>query len=184
MTNKINRNIFLIIIITINLAVDQISKYYARMHLMGRPAKEIVGRLFQLTYAENDGAFLSLGSNLPQPWKTYILVLFPALAIIAGILYLIFGKKVSFKQAVCVACIIGGGIGNVWDRAVHEGAVTDFLYFEVNRHLRTGVLNIADLSITFGAILLFIFQYREEKKEKLKELKLVKDNDGTLKADC
>ncbi len=164
MNQKIKRNILIISIIAVNLAADQISKYYARLHLTFGDMIDVVGTFFQLTYAENDGAFLSLGENLPQPWKTVILVLFPTIAIIAGIFYLIFGKKVSFKQAVCVACIIGGGIGNVWDRATHMGKVTDFLYFGIGPNIRTGVLNIADLSITFGAICLLIFQHREEKQ--------------------
>lgn len=178
MNKTVKRNIILIAIVLVNLAADQVTKYYARLHLNWGEYKHIVGKLFQLTYAENDGAFLSMGSNLPQPFKTYVLVLFPALAIIAGVLYLIFGKKVSFKQAVCVACIVGGGIGNVWDRAVHEGSVTDFLFFYVNNYIKSGILNVADLSITFGAIFLFVFQYREEKQEK--ELKL-KANDRPVR---
>lgn len=171
------RNIILIAIIAVNLFADQITKHFARLHLNFGEYIRVIGdlKIFQLTFIENDGAFLSLGSTLPQPLKTWVLVLFPALAIIAGILYLILGKKVSFKQAVCVACIIGGGIGNVWDRAVHQGAVTDFLYFYVNNYIKSGILNVADLSITFGAIFLFIFQYREEKLEKQ-----LKDNDKTV----
>lgn len=167
MTYKLRKNLLLIAIIAVNLAADQITKHFARLYLNLGEYIDVVGSLFQLTFIENDGAFLGLGSDLPQPLKTYVLVLFPAIAIIAGILYLILGKKVSFRQAVCVACIIGGGIGNVWDRAVHGGAVTDFLHFGIGPSFRTGILNVADLSITFGAILLLIFQYLEERKEKL-----------------
>ncbi len=169
MTKSLKRNVFLLLIIFVNLSVDQISKHFARLHVQGEGIINVIGDFFILTYAENSGAFLGMGQNLPQPWKTFVLVLFPSIAIIAGILYLILGKKVSFKQAVCVACIIGGGIGNVYDRAIHNGAVTDFLNFGfggIGSPVRTGILNIADISITFGAVCLFIFQYLEEKKEK------------------
>lgn len=162
---KIKSNSILTLVIIFNIAIDQISKYYARIYIQGQGIINVIGDFFILTYAENSGAFLSLGSNLPQPWKTLVLVLFPMIAIVAGILYLIFGKHVSFKQAVAIACIIGGGVGNVYDRAMHLGAVTDFLNFGFG-NIRTGVLNFADLSITFGAIILFIFQYQEEKKLK------------------
>lgn len=165
MTNKLKNNLIIISVIIVNLGVDQISKVIARSSLQGKGIINVVGDIMVLTYAENTGAFLSMGSNLPQPWKTLVLVLFPALAIILATLYLIFGKKVSFRQSICIACIIGGGIGNVFDRAVHSGAVTDFLNFGIG-NIRTGILNIADLSITFGAIVLIIFQYMEEKRDK------------------
>ncbi len=159
----ITRNIWLIVIIVINIAADQITKILARIYIQGQGTIKVVGDIFILYYAENSGAFLSMGNNLPQPWKTLLLTLFPTLAILAGILYLIFGNNISFRQAVCIACVIGGGIGNVWDRAMHHGAVTDFLNFGIG-NIRTGVLNVADLSITFGAILLLIFQSQEDKK--------------------
>lgn len=165
MRSKLSNNIILVIIIVFNFVFDQVSKHYARIYIQGKGIINVIGDFFIMTYAENSGAFLSLGSNLPQPWKTLVLVLFPALAIIAGVLYLIFGKHVSFRQSVAIACIIGGGIGNVYDRAMHLGAVTDFLNFGFG-NIRTGILNIADLSITFGAIALFIIQYIEEKELK------------------
>lgn len=158
-------NTILALVIILNLAADQISKYYARIYIQGKGIINVIGDFFIMVYAENSGAFLSLGSNLPQPWKTLVLVLFPSLAIIAGILYLVFGKHVTFKQSIAIACIIGGGVGNVYDRAMHLGAVTDFLNFGFG-NIRTGILNIADLSITFGAIALFIIQYFEEKELK------------------
>ncbi len=167
MSSKLKRNIFVIFIIILNVGADQISKFYAQLYLKGQDTIHVIGNLFILTYAENSGAFLGMGSSIPQPWKTIVMVLFPALAIILGTIYLIFGKKVSFKQAVCLACIIGGGIGNVYDRATNMGKVVDFLNFGIGTGwFRTGVLNIADLSITFGAIFLILFQYLEEKKEK------------------
>lgn len=165
MKKKIKANIIIILIILVNLAADQISKHLARVYIEGKGIINVVGDLFIMVYAENSGAFLSLGSNLEQPYKTLVLVLFPTLAILAGILYLIFGKHVSFRQSVAIASIIGGGLGNIYDRAMHLGAVTDFLNFGIG-NIRTGILNVADLSITFGALALFIIQYIEEKELK------------------
>lgn len=165
--SKIKHNILIISVIILNLGIDQVSKVLARTYLRGQGSIRVIGDFFILTYAENTGAFLSMGSNLPQPWKTLVLVLFPAIAIILATLYLIFGKKVSFRQSMAIACIIGGGIGNVFDRAIHAGAVTDFLFFDTGFWiLRTGVLNIADLSITFGAIALLVFQHLEDKRDR------------------
>ena len=165
MIKNIKVNLLIIAIIGVNFGVDQYTKFLAVSYIKGKGIIRVIGDFFIMIYAENSGAFLGMGSNLPQPWRTYVLVLFPALAIIIASLYLIISKNISFRQSVVVACIIGGGIGNVYDRATHMGAVTDFLNFGIG-NLRTGILNIADLSITFGAILLFIFQYLDDKRSK------------------
>jgi len=163
--NKYKRNIMVFLIILLNFGIDQISKIIARAYLQGKGIINVIGDFFIITYAENTGAFLGLGSSLPQPWKTLVLVLFPAIAIILASLYLVFGKNITKGQTICIATIIGGGLGNILDRAIHEGAVTDFLNFGIGNNFRTGILNIADLSITFGAIFLFILQSKEEKKK-------------------
>jgi signal peptidase II len=53
--------------------------------------------------------------------------------------------------------IISGGIGNLVDRLLNKFSVIDFLNFGIGS-LRTGILNVADLSITFGAIALVIYE--------------------------
>jgi signal peptidase II len=68
-------------------------------------------------------------------------------------------------QMVCISTIIGGGISNIFDRILFGGYVTDFMNFGIGS-LRTGILNFADMSITFGAIVLIIVQYVKEKKIK------------------
>lgn len=54
----------------------------------------------------------------------------------------------------------------MYDRIFNNGLVVDFMNFGIG-NIRTGILNVADLSITFGAILLFISTLIQERKEKL-----------------
>ena len=54
------------------------------------------------------------------------------------------------------------------DRILFGGYVTDFMNFGIGS-LRTGILNFADMSITFGAILLIFVQYFKERKIKAKK---------------
>ena len=68
-------------------------------------------------------------------------------------------------QIACISTIIGGGISNIFDRILFSGFVTDFMNFGIGS-LRTGILNFADMSITFGAILLIFVQYIKETKHK------------------
>jgi signal peptidase II len=47
-----------------------------------------------------------------------------------------------------ICLVIGGGLGNVYDRIVY-GYVTDFLHFDFML-FQTGIVNMADISITIG----------------------------------
>ena len=63
-------------------------------------------------------------------------------------------------------CIVGGGIANVFDRFMY-GSVTDFLHIDLGGVFRTGIFNIADLSVTTGMIMILLasFLYRKPKQE-------------------
>ena len=165
MKSKIKIIVLVITIIMLNVACDQGTKDYARKNLKVQETINVINNIFILRYAENDGGFLGVGSNIPQPYKTIVLVLFPIIAIISSLAYLIFSKKLSILQIICISCIIGGGIGNIFDRITNNGFVTDFLNFGIG-NIRTGILNFADLSITFGAIFLILFQYIEDIRTK------------------
>ena len=55
--------------------------------------------------------------------------------------------------------IIGGGVANIFDRIVY-GSVTDFLYINLGGIFKTGIFNIADLSVTTGMILILISSFK------------------------
>ena len=48
------------------------------------------------------------------------------------------------------------GLGNLLDRLFNGFRVIDFMNFGIG-NLRTGILNVADLSITFGVIIFIIY---------------------------
>lgn len=60
-----------------------------------------------------------------------------------------------------ISLIIAGGLGNLTDRALNNGAVIDFMNIGVGS-LRTGIFNIADVAIMVGVgVLMFLgFQQR------------------------
>lgn len=165
---KITTKIILITlsIIVLNVSCDQVTKEYARQNYKGQGTIQVVSDVFIIHYAENDGAFLSLGSDLPQPYKTIVLTVIPALFLFGFTFFILFNNKhLTLLQIICISTIIGGGISNIFDRILFDGYVTDFLNFGIGS-LRTGILNFADISITFGAIFLIILQYLKEKKIK------------------
>lgn len=160
--------ILVIIVLFCNIACDQGTKVLAREHLQGKARIDVVGDIFVLQYAENTGAFLSFGAELHQPFKFILLIFLPALIILAALVYLILSKKFNYFQVILIASMIGGGASNLFDRIYFDGRVTDFMNFGIGG-LRTGILNFADLSITFGVVLLIIEEFiREHKKKKEK----------------
>ncbi len=147
-----------LVIILINIGCDQVTKEYARQNFKGQGTIEVVSNYFIIHYTENDGAFLSLGSNLPQPYKTIILTYIPALFLFGFSIYILFYHQMSLPQLICIACMLGGGFSNLIDRIIYDGFVTDFLNFGIGS-LRTGILNFADMSITFGVLFLILLHY-------------------------
>lgn len=158
MKNKVKIIVLAATIVILNVACDQSTKGYARKNIKNQGTINVIDNFFILRYVENDGAFLGIGSNIPQPYKTIVLLLFPILVLISSLIYLIFSKKLSMLQIICISFIIGGGIGNIFDRITNNGFVIDFLNFGIG-NIRTGILNFADMSITFGALFLILSQY-------------------------
>lgn len=169
MTSKLKNYLLVGFIITVSIAADQITKAWARQNLKMAGPVEVVGDIFILTYAENDGAFLGLGSNLQQPYKTMLLTIFPVLLTLAACGYLLVKQQeLTRGELVSIASIVGGGASNVWDRLVHAGSVTDFINFGIGPWFRTGILNTADMSITFGAIALVVMHLRIKQPQSIR----------------
>jgi signal peptidase II len=161
---KFSPLLMVVMIILLNVGADQATKVLARNHLQGAGEIQVVGTVFTLTYHENAGAFLGMGDSLSPVLRVLTLVVLPILMILGLLVYMAKTPGMSRGEQICMATIIGGGIGNLIDR-IAFGVVTDFMHFGVGR-LRTGILNVADLSITFGVIVMLILMYRVHRKEK------------------
>lgn len=132
---------------------DQATKALAYEHLAGRAPISLLGGTFRLLYAENQGAFLSLGSGLPEAWRLSIFVVVTGVVLALLLVYgLTHRDKLRAWEVVALALVVGGGIGNLIDR-MWLGLVRDFLFLGVGQ-LRTGVFNVADMAITGGALLM------------------------------
>ena len=149
-----------------NVGCDQISKSLVRENVAEKEMIEIIGNHFILTNVENEGAFLGAGSSFEKSYRIILLCILPLLILTALFYYIMKDKKMSGIMALSMACIIGGGIGNIYDRVVY-GSVTDFFHIDLGL-LKTGVFNLADVSIMIGMfsivfINLFVKQVKEEK---------------------
>jgi len=155
-----------LVIMAAGIGLDQLTKILAWTNLKGQPDIDFFGDLFVLTYAENDGAFLSMGSGLPEFLRVALLIILP-LAVIGGIVwYLLRSKKVGSIEFWALSLVAAGGLGNMIDRIIY-GAVVDFMNMGIGS-LRTGIFNVADMLI-MAALGLFIVMFIKGSRKKSTE---------------
>lgn len=131
---------------------DQATKQLAVHVLADSPGVELARGLVFFQLASNPGAFLSLGSDLPEGARRLLfLVLVPGAMAGLCLHFLRVGRGPGEPWAL--GLLAGGGLGNWIDRLVNDGAVTDFVSVGTGR-LRTGIFNLADLAVIAGALLL------------------------------
>ncbi len=132
-----------------------------------REIKSLIGDKFIMQYVENKGAFLGMGSDMNPTLKLIFLLILPTLVLGYVIYYIVKTKELDRMSLIAFCCIIGGGIANVFDRIVY-GQVTDFFFINLGGVFKTGIFNVADLSVTTGMIiLLFSGLFNKNKKEVL-----------------
>ncbi|MHA4740054.1 signal peptidase II [Dyadobacter sp. MSC1_007] len=160
-TSRLVRNIAIIVILVANIGCDQISKNVIRRNVGFYETIHVVQDYVTITYVENTGAFLSLGSTLPDTAKVIILSVIPLIALLFGIIYILVKKNLTWLSALALSFAIGGGIGNIYDRLMH-GSVTDFMHINFGL-FQTGIFNMADVSIMTG---MFIFLYQSYSRQR------------------
>ena len=156
------KNIYLIILILFNIGIDQYSKKIVREEIIPGSQTEILGELLQLMNVENSGAFLGMGSESNATIKLIFLLILPIIVILSVLYYLFTNKSVDKLTSVGLSCIVGGGLANLYDRFLY-GSVTDFLFMDFGI-AKTGIFNLADLSVTTGMILILLSTFKEKVK--------------------
>lgn len=139
------------------IIADQISKT-VMVNWLDLYERVAVLPFFNLTLAHNTGAAFSFlaGAGGWQRW------FFVALAVVISLVLVIWLKRLAQTaklEAISLALIIGGAIGNVIDRLVY-GYVIDFLDVYVGTY-HWPAFNIADSAICVGAVLLIIDSFRK-----------------------
>jgi signal peptidase II len=163
-TKRLGRNILYLLVLLANICCDQVSKTIVRQQLTDNETISIIKNYFILTKVENAGAFLSIGSALPDLLKFILLSIIPLFALSYGIVYLFTRKHLTKLSAIALSFAIGGGIGNIYDRIIH-GSVTDFLHIDLG-FFQTGIFNMADVSISVSLILFVLQNYLRQKKKR------------------
>lgn len=148
------RTLLIVVILASNIGYDQVTKNIVRQNVSYHEQIVLIDNHLTLTKTENGGAFLGFGDTLPEPLKLLLLTILPIGLMGLSLLFLV--KKNNLSNLIILgACfMIGGGIGNIYDRIVY-GSVTDFLHIDFVL-FQTGIFNMADVSIMIGAFLILL----------------------------
>ena len=131
---------------------DQVSKGVVREHVALGETHSYLADTLRLTHAENPGAFLSIGASLPEGARIAVFQVGVSILVI-GLLGYALLARLGMWGIVGFSLLAASGMGNLIDRFMRDGHVTDFLNLGLGS-LRTGIFNIADVVGLIGFVLL------------------------------
>lgn len=142
-----------LIVAAVIFGLDRASKHYVVevLDLGTRRFIEVLDPWFNLTMAWNRGINFGLFDlGMSGRW----VLIGVALAIVAGLMLWVRSTR-GRPQALGTGAIVGGALGNVWDR-VQYGAVADFVNMSCCGIRNPYAFNLADAAIFAGAALLLL----------------------------
>lgn len=139
---------------------DRLTKRIATTVLEGTPPRSFLADTVRIVYVENTGAFLSLGSRLPEGLRNALFVGVNGVVLLAVAIVAI-RNRWSGWLGYGAALLVAGGLSNWIDRAM-SGYVVDFMNVGIGS-LRTGVFNVADTAIMAGVAMLITGELRRGK---------------------
>ena len=147
------------------LILDQVTKFIVRSLVVdGSWSMPLLPGFMRFEFVANRGASFGMGEG----YGSLFAVL--AIAVSVGIVwYINRAKALSKVEIVGLGMVMGGAIGNMFDRLVY-GYVTDFFCTEF---IRFPVFNVADIGITCGvatALIGFLFLSPANKVDATAEL--------------
>ena len=133
------------------VALDRITKWTIAHRLPLRDSIPVIPGFFKIIHTENPGAAFGIFADSPSEWKSGMLIAFSIIALCVVTALLWKSSHVMTSTGVGLALILGGAVGNLWDRIVSRHVV-DFLLFYVGRY-QWPAFNVADSAIVIGAAL-------------------------------
>lgn len=136
------------------IAVDQVSKHWFENNLSLYQQIVIIPDLFSWTLAYNKGAAFSFLAS-QGGWQRWF---FALVAVIASVVLLVWMKRLKPGErwlGIALALVLGGALGNLYDRVV-LGHVVDFILVHWQDQWYFPAFNVADSAITVGAGMLIL----------------------------
>ncbi|SMC17663.1 signal peptidase II [Clostridium acidisoli DSM 12555] len=146
--------IFIILIVNV---IDRVTKMWASKSLINGNDVVVIKNIFSFSYLENRGAAWGIFQG-----KVNFLLIITLIIIIGMVVYLLKYKPKSKLIRISLSLIIGGALGNMFDRGFYK-YVVDYIYFHYNDLYSFPTFNFADMSVVVGTILLVVCLIKDEK---------------------
>lgn len=155
---RIALRVILVVAIASTIACDRATKHIAVTMLAGTANRSFLADTVRLEYAENAGAFLSLGADWPVWVRTTLFGIGNAVLLLA-LTVMAMRRGWSRSGLLGLALCVAGGASNLVDRLAF-GRVVDFINVGFGS-VRTGIFNVADVAIMLGAAIVVLAGLQE-----------------------
>jgi signal peptidase II len=152
----------MLVIAALIVVLDRVTKLWIIAHIRPGHAIVLIPRTFRLTHVLNTGAAFSMFESSASPTLVRNLLIAFSIAAVVVVLALIWkmGRSLTLTS-VALALILGGAIGNLYDR-IRFAYVVDFLEVHIV-HYHWPDFNVADSAIMVGACLLLLEMLRPQR---------------------
>jgi signal peptidase II len=134
--------------------LDQITKAIVEANIPLHDVRPVIAGFLHLTHVKNRGAAFGIFAEAPSQGKLMLVVFLSVVALGVVVTLLWRNHPGAKRTGMGLALILGGAIGNLFDRLVH-GSVVDFVEFFYNNY-HFPAFNVADSAIVIGASLLLL----------------------------
>lgn len=143
------------------ILLDRITKILVSQHLEMGEAHTVIPHVFRITHVLNTGAAFSAfaESANPETVRLALIAFSVAAVVVVGVMLWRSAQTITLS-GVALALILGGAIGNLYDR-IRLHHVIDFLEVHI-AHYHWPDFNIADSAIVIGACLLLLEIFRPQ----------------------
>ena len=143
------------------LVIDQVSKAHFEGSLEMFQQIVVIPDYFSWTLAYNTGAAFSFLAD-SAGWQRW---LFALIAVVVSAVLVVWLKRLGRSDtwlAIALALILGGALGNLYDRIVY-GHVVDFILVHWQNRWYFPAFNFADSAICVGAVMLALDMFKSKK---------------------
>lgn len=155
---------WLLVLAVVVVVLDRFSKIWIVNHVERGTFRTVIPNVFRISHVHNTGAAFSMFAESLSPLVVRnVLIGFSIVAVIVvlGMIWRV-GRLFSWT-GVALALILGGALGNLYDR-IKFSYVVDFLEVKII-HYHWPDFNLADSAIVVGACLLLLEIFRAQPEE-------------------
>jgi signal peptidase II len=146
------------------LALDQFTKYLVEHHTALGSIHEVIPGLLNIMHTSNTGVAFGIFADSANPWRAPLLIGSSVAVIVLLVWLLATGRAGARLGEWGVALILGGAVGNVFDRLARR-SVTDFIDVHLGNYYHWYTFNVADSAIVIGAFLVILELFRDHVRD-------------------